>query len=115
MRILGLMVISLIMSSCTIVSIPITIVSNEGTMRGVAKAGTKNVTFRVSNAKTVCRGSFNARSKAQTITMAVQCNDGRKEYATMTFDPDTGQGKIRLSDGSEATIMMGNSTVSVKK
>lgn len=117
MKILGLIVISLIVIGCTIVSIPVTIVSNEGTMRGVAKAGARNVTFRVSDSKTVCTGSFSTKSKARTISMVVQCNDGRKRYASITFDPDphTGYGKIRLDDGSEAKLFFGNAAVSGKK
>lgn len=117
MKFLGLIVSSLIMTACTIVSIPITIVGSEGTMRGTAKAGMKNMTFHVSNSKTECSGSFDTKSKARTVSMAVECNDDRKGYATMSFDPvtHTGEGNIRLSDGYEAKILFGNAAVSVKK
>jgi hypothetical protein len=45
-----------------------------------------------------------------TISMVVQCNDGRKGIAVVTRDPSgqSGHGRVRLNDGTEGDLIFGD-------
>jgi len=49
------------------------------------------------------------------MTMQIACDDDRHGIATMTSDPRTRTaiGKVRMSDGTESKIKMGEQRISV--
>ena len=60
----------------------------------------------MTDGKLTCAGSYNSL----TISMPVQCNDGRKGIilATRQADGLNGSGRVRLNDGTEADFVFGD-------
>ena len=114
MKVLGLIILVGTLSACSVTK-PVVIVGEEGIMRGHATATLfSGGSFEVSNDKMVCAGSYDSLSMSPTITMIVQCNDGRKGIATVTRDlsGESGHGRVRLSDGMEADLIFGDAAAS---
>ena len=79
-------------------------------MRGYVTATLSGGSFRVSNDKTVCVGSYDSLDTSPTISMVFQCDDGRKGIAVVTRDRGglSGHGRARLSDGAEGDLIFGD-------
>ena len=99
----------LLVSGCAI-TMPIAVVSKDGIMRGTATATLSGGSFRVSDDKKVCTGSYDSLDTNPTISMVVQCDDGKKGIAIVTRDRSglSGHGRVRLSDGTEADLIFGD-------
>ena len=99
----------LLLGSCAITK-PVAVVSKDGVMRGTATASLSGGTFRVSDANKVCSGSYDSLDSSPTITMIVQCDDGKKGFAVVTRDRSglSGHGRVRMNDGTEADLIFGD-------
>ena len=109
-----LLAVSLALLSGCATTEPVAVVSKEGIMRGTATATLSGGTFTVSNNKTICSGSYNSLDMSSTISMVVQCNDGRKGITIVTRDLNgtSGHGRVRLNDGTEADLIFGPAAAS---
>ena len=98
-----------LVSGCAITK-PVAVVSKEGIMRGTATATLSGGSFRVSDYKKVCVGSYDSLDTSSTISMVIQCDDGRKGIAIVTRDPSglSGHGRVRMNDGTEADLIFGD-------
>lgn len=98
-----------LLSGCAVTK-PVAVVSEEGIMRGTATATLAGGSFRVSDDKKVCVGSYNSLDTSPTISMVVQCDDGRKGIAIVTRDQSglSGHGRVRMNDGTEADLIFGD-------
>lgn len=65
--------------------------------------------FRVSNGRKGCRGSYNAVSGSADALFDVYCDDGRSGWADIILDSDgrNGIGKLALNDGTKGDIVFG--------
>ena len=102
-----------LLGGCAITK-PVAVVSKEGIMRGTATATLSGGSFRVSDDKKVCVGSYNSLDTSPTISMIVQCDDGRKGIAIVTRDQSglSGHGRVRMNDGTEADLIFGDAAAS---
>lgn len=101
---------AILLSSCSVTR-PVAVISSNGhVLRGTATASLTGGSFSVTDGKLTCAGSYNAWDTSLTISMPVQCNDGRKGIVIATREPDglNGSGHIRLNDGTEADFVFGN-------
>jgi len=98
------------LSGCA-VTVPVAVFAPKGQiLRGTATAAmTGSGTFSVSDGKLTCAGSYNSLDMSPTISMPVQCNDGRKGIITATrnWDGLSGAGRVRLNDGTEGDFIFG--------
>jgi hypothetical protein len=101
--------VSVLCSACTVTQ-PVAVIGMNGqTLRGTTTASLSGGSFTVTDGKLTCGGSYNSLSLEQTITMPVLCSDGRKGIVIATRD-STGQsgfGRVRLTDGTEADFIFG--------
>lgn len=87
---------------------PVVVLSGEGTMRGTVTAAASGGSFTVSNARTTCVGSYDSMAMSDTISMVVQCRDGRRGIAVVTRTSGVGgHGNVRLNDGTTADLIFG--------
>ena len=86
------------------------VISKDGVMRGTVTATLSGGSFRVSDQKNVCVGSYDSITTNPIISMVVQCDDGRKGIAVVTRDPGgtSGHGRVRMNDGTEADLIFGD-------
>lgn len=103
----------LLLGGCAITK-PVAVVSKDGVMRGTATSSLSGGTFRVSNTTKVCSGSYDSLDSSPTITMIVQCDDGKKGFAIVTRDRSglSGHGRVRMNDGTEADLIFGDAAAS---
>jgi hypothetical protein len=90
-------------------TVPVAVVSKDGVMRGTSTASLSGGSFEVSRGELKCSGTYNALDTSVTITMPVLCNDGRKGIVTATREQggQSGGGRIRMDDGTEADFIFG--------
>lgn len=65
--------------------------------------------FRVSNGRNGCRGSYNILTGSADAIFDVYCDDGRNGWADIILASDgrNGIGKLALDDGSQGEIVFG--------
>jgi hypothetical protein len=101
------------MSSCAF-TVPVAVISGNGDMmRGTATAAMSGGSFQVAGKlkgkEAKCAGTYDALDTSVTISMAVNCSDGRKGFviATRQANGVDGSGRVRLNDGTEADFVFG--------
>lgn len=99
----------LLISGCAITK-PVAVVSKDGVMRGTVTSSLSGGTFIVSDANKICSGSYDSLDTNPTISMVVQCDDGKKGIAVVTRDRSglSGHGRVRMNDGTEADLIFGD-------
>jgi len=67
------------------------------------------VTGKLKGKEAKCAGTYDALDTSITISMAVNCSDGRKGFviATRQANGVDGSGRVRLNDGTEADFVFG--------
>lgn len=95
-------------------TIPVAVISENGDiMRGTntveLSGGSFQVTGLVNGKELTCAGSYNSWNQSVTISMLVQCSDGRKGIVISTREANgvDGSGRVRLNDGFEADFVFG--------
>jgi hypothetical protein len=109
-EILGVAALAVTLGGCA-VTVPVAVIGAKGQiLRGTATAAMTGGSFSVTDGKLTCAGSYNSLDTGVTISMPVQCNDGRKGIITATRNSDgmSGAGRVRLSDGMEADFIFGD-------
>jgi hypothetical protein len=89
---------------------PVAVISKNGQiLRGTATASLTGGSFEATDGKLTCSGNYDALSESITLNAKVTCNDGRTGFAIVTRDRglQSGSGRIRLSDGTEADFVFG--------
>ncbi|WP_155983438.1 hypothetical protein [Nitratireductor aquibiodomus] len=101
-------------SGCGSLTVPVVVISDTGdVMRGTATAAASGGSFQASgkfNGKPLtCAGTYDSWNTSITISMPVQCNDGRKGLVIATREANgiDGSGRVRLEDGTEADFVFG--------
>ena len=88
----------------------------EPKLRGTVTAGFTTVRFKVAGVVDgkylTCTGSHNSLDTSPTISMPIECSDGRKGVVAVTREnlntvPGDGFGTVRLDDGTEAEFVYG--------
>jgi hypothetical protein len=103
-----------LLSACAITQ-PVAVIDQKGhIMRGTATASLTGGSFQVTNGKDTCAGSYDSLDESTTISMPVLCSDGRKGIVTATRDNSgqSGSGRVRMSDGTEADFIFGPAAAS---
>jgi hypothetical protein len=79
-------------------------------LRGTTTASLAGGTFEATDGKLTCSGTYDSLSQSVTLNAKVICNDGRTGFVIATRDRggQSGSGRVRLSDGSEADFVFGN-------
>lgn len=105
--------VSVAISGCAM-TVPVAVISSGGdVMRGTATAALSGGSFQVSgtyNGKPLnCAGTYDSMNTSVTISMPVQCSDGRKGIVIATREANgiDGSGRVRLEDGTEADFVFG--------
>jgi len=98
-----------LLSSCA-VTVPVALIfDKDSTLRGTSTATRSEGSFRVSNERMTCTGSYDPLTQTPTIGFTFQCSDGRRGFAVVTrTTPTSGQGSVRMSDGSTANLVFGS-------
>jgi hypothetical protein len=89
---------------------PVAVIGADGiVMRGSATASLQGSSFRVDGGGRTCSGSYDGLNNSITISMPVQCSDGKRGIVIVTRDPCgcSGSGRIRMQDGSESDFIFG--------
>lgn len=111
MRLFIISTCCVLLAGCA-VTVPVAVIAPKGQiLRGTATAAmTGSGTFSVTDGNLSCAGSYNSFDASPTISMPVQCNDGRKGIITATRNGDglSGAGRVRLSDGTEGDFIFGS-------
>jgi hypothetical protein len=99
-----------LLSGCT-TTVPVAVIGEDGRiLTGTNTATLFEGSFRVSDGRLTCAGSYDPLQQSQTISMPVLCNDGRKGIVRSTRDTATsGSGTVRLDDGWKADFVFGKS------
>ena len=107
---LGVVGTTLLLSACAVTE-PVVIIGKDGdTLRGTVTASlTGGGSFRATDGRVTCTGSYNSLSMSVTITMQVLCSDGRKGFAIATREANgrDGHGTVTMNDGSKWTFVFG--------
>lgn len=120
MNIRGLAIIAgcAALTGCAI-TVPVAVISGKGeVMKGTATAtmsgGSFKASGKLSGKETTCAGTYDSWDTSVTITMPVNCNDGRKGFviATRQANGIDGSGRVRLNDGTEADFVFGRAAAS---
>jgi hypothetical protein len=93
------------------VTLPVAVISKDGqVLRGTTTASLSGGTFQATDGKLSCSGTYDSLSQSVTINAKVICSDGRTGFVIATRDRggQSGSGRVRLSDGSEADFVFGN-------
>lgn len=99
----------LLHAGCSITQ-PVAVITTDGqVLRGSTTASMSGGTFEATNGRLTCAGTYDAFSQSVTLTAKVTCNDGRTGFVIATREAglQSGAGRIRLSDGSEADFVFG--------
>ena len=89
---------------------PVAVIGDNGEIfKGTATASMSGSSFKASNGRISCAGTFDSTSISNTVSFPVICSDGRKGLGTATRDASgiTGSGTIRMNDGSDWTFVFG--------
>lgn len=100
---------SFLLSACS-TTLPVAVIDSSGNvLRGSVTASMQGSSFSVSGAGRTCAGSYNGMDSSPTISLPVQCSDGKRGIAIVTRDAClcSGSGRIRMQDGSEADFIFG--------
>ncbi len=106
--------LAVLLTSCASITVPVAVISGNGDiMRGTATAAMSGGDFRVEGMldgkPTTCAGTYDSWDTSPTISMPVQCSDGRKGFVIATREANgrSGSGRVRLGDGTEADFVFG--------
>lgn len=107
-------VASAVLEGCGSITVPVAVISSNGdVMRGSATAALNGGSFQVAgkaNGKQIsCAGTYDSWNTSLTISMPVQCSDGRRGFVIATREANglDGSGRVRLKDGTEADFVFG--------
>ena len=94
------------------VVLPISAKMNTGeTFKGFTIASRDGGHFSAQSSRHAvkCSGSYDPRDRRPTVTLPVECSDGRTGQAEITRTPDlmAGRGTVKLSDGSSGRLTVG--------
>lgn len=101
---------ALCLAGCS-VTVPVAVIGKNGQiLRGTSTASLQGGTFEATDGKLTCSGTYDALSQSVTLNAKVICSDGRSGFVIATRDRggQSGSGRVRLSDGSEADFVFGN-------
>ena len=112
-RIAVLAFLAITASGCAITVPVVAIEANGSVWRGTATASLSGGSFQVSSGSLRCVGTYDAFDYSTTITMPVQCNDGRAGVVTSTRNGLQGSGRVRLSNGTIADFVFGNAALGI--
>jgi hypothetical protein len=90
-------------------TLPVAVVGHDGTiLTGTNYVSTSEGSFSVTDGVLTCNGSYNPMQTSTTISMTVNCDDGRKGIIRATRDTSSsGSGTVRLDDGWEGDFLFG--------
>lgn len=95
-------------AGCSITSPVAVIASNGEVFRGEATATVVGGTFKASNGRASCEGTFDSTTPTATVSFAIVCTDGRRGIGRALRDTSmSGSGTITMSDGSTARFVFG--------
>jgi hypothetical protein len=97
------------LSACSS-TLPVAVISSNGqVMRGTVTASLQGGSFQVAGQGRTCAGSYDSLNTSPTISMPVQCSDGKRGMVIVNRDPSgrSGNGRVRMEDGSEADFVFG--------
>ena len=89
---------------------PVAAITKSGQiLRGTATATLEQGSFEVTDGKLTCVGSYNPLTESTILSAKVTCNGGRTGFAIITRDAglQSGSGRVRLNDGSDADLVFG--------
>ena len=104
-----LMMALLLITGCDITQ-PVAVIGDNGEIfKGTATGSLSGSSFKASNGRVSCAGTYDGTSPSNTVSFPVICSDGRKGLGTATRDASgiTGSGTIRMNDGSDWTFVFG--------
>jgi hypothetical protein len=110
MRALGIVAMAAALSGCS-VTVPVAVISKDGQiLRGTTTASLAGGEFHATDGKLTCGGTYDVNSGSITLNAKVTCSDGRTGFVIATRDRggQSGSGRVRLSDGTEADFVFGN-------
>jgi hypothetical protein len=110
MRILGIVAMCAALAGCS-VTLPVAVISKDGQiLRGTTTASLQGGEFHATDGKLTCSGTYDSLSQSVTINAKVICSDGRSGFVIATRDRggQSGSGRIRMTDGTEADFVFGN-------
>ena len=100
----------LLIAACDITQ-PVAVIGERGEVfKGTATASMADGgSFKVTDGRINCGGTYDAYSASRTVSFPVVCSDGRKGLGTATRDANggTGSGTIRMNDGTDWTFVFG--------
>jgi hypothetical protein len=97
------------LAGCSVTQ-PLAVITKNGQiLRGTTTADLSGGSFQASDGKLTCSGSYDPTTGSITLNVKVTCNDGRTGIAMVTRERglQSGSGRVRLSDGSEADLVFG--------
>lgn len=100
----------LILCGCSVTR-PVAVVGLNGSiLRGSATATLQGGSFSVTDGILTCAGTYNSLDQSPTISIPVQCSDGRKGIIVAHREPDglNGSGRVQLDDGTQASFVFGD-------
>ncbi|MBK5963098.1 hypothetical protein CCR95_03075 [Thiocystis minor] len=88
---------------------PFAVMMEKDVYLGHYQSDISQASFRVSNGRNGCRGSYNAFAGSPDAIYDVYCDDGRSGWADIIRDSDgrNGIGKLALDDGTQGEIVFG--------
>jgi hypothetical protein len=91
-------------------TLPVALITSDWqVMRGTVTASLQGGSFQVAGHGRMCAGSYDSLNHSPTISMPVQCSDGKRGMVIVNRDPSgmSGNGRVRMQDGSEADFVFG--------
>jgi hypothetical protein len=103
-----LVLAGLALAACTVTG-PVAIIAPNGEiLRGASTSGIGGDEFVVRGQALECRGRFDPVLGDPAVAIAAHCSDGHVGAGFASRDNlQSGRGRIRLNDGSEATFLYG--------
>jgi hypothetical protein len=102
--------VALSLVGCAVTEPVVIIGKNGDTLRGTATASfTGGGSFRATDGRITCTGTYDALSMSVSISMQVLCSDGRKGFVIATREANgrDGHGTVTLNDGSQWQFVFG--------
>jgi S1-C subfamily serine protease len=100
----------LFLTSCSI-DVPVVVSTDDGrVIRGINEASVSGRGFfEVTDGSLTCSGSYNAYNTSRTISIPVDCSDGRRGIVVATREASgvSGTGTVRMDDGTFGTFAFG--------
>jgi hypothetical protein len=110
MRRISFILLLLPLAACAVTE-PVVVIEPGGHMlNGTTTAALSGGHFQVSDGAISCSGVYNALDQSPTLFIPTSCSDGRTGMIEVNRDPGgtSGQGTIRLSDGTLARFGFGS-------